>query len=235
MTIDDLPDTIALFPLAGAVLLPRMHLPLNIFEPRYLCMLNHILKTDHRLIGIVQPVHTNGNHSRNNKRFIDNPHANTNPKYAQLYNIGCAGRLTSFSETEDKRYLITLSGITRYCICAISNTNTNTPYIQAQVDWQPFAQDLHKDAQTIDFAKAAFMDLLQRFFDHYDLAMDWDNMNDADDELLINALSILCPFENDEKQALLEAHTLHDRLHTLTALIECALHNPQHTKQRNVQ
>lgn len=198
------PDTIAVFPLDGVLLLPRARLPLNIFEPRYLQMIDDALKTDHRLIGMVQPRETpSGKETKG------------------LQQIGCAGRITSFSETEDGRYMITLSGFSRF---RIGDTREGfTPYLQADVDWSSFTAD--RGACDIDtrFDRPKFLKTLAKFFDATQLSTDWDSLKEADEELLVNSLSMLCPFEPAEKQALLEAPDLANRRETLVTLMEFAV------------
>ena len=200
----DLPDTIPLFPLPGALLLPRARLPLNIFEPRYLAMIEDTLKTSHRLIGMIQP------------RDVP-PGAGSPP----LQQIGCAGRLTSFSETEDGRYLITLAGISRFRILA--QNEGFTPYLRGDVEWSSFNHDLSNKEVDTKFDRPKFLALLKRYFEHSGLTSDWDSMKDADEELLINSLAMLCPYTAEEKQALLEAPSLQTRRETLTTLMEFAL------------
>ncbi|GAA0297714.1 LON peptidase substrate-binding domain-containing protein [Rhodovulum strictum] len=199
----DLPDTIPVFPLPGALLLPRARLPLHIFEPRYLAMLDDTLKTPHRLIGMIQPREVPGGAER------------------KLHAIGCAGRVTAFSETEDGRYMITLSGISRYRITR--EQAGFTPYLRADVSWDGFARDLGPGENDNRFDRKTLMDLLRRYFASRGLATDWDSMKEAEDELLINSLSMLCPFAPEDKQALLEAPSLSTRRETLVTLIEFAL------------
>jgi len=199
----DLPDTIPVFPLPGALLLPRARLPLHIFEPRYLAMLDDTLKTPHRLIGMMQPREVPGSSER------------------KLHAIGCAGRVTAFSETEDGRYMITLSGVSRYRITR--ELSGFTPYLKADVSWDGFARDLGGGEDDTAFDRDRFMDLLRRFFASRGLATDWDSLQEAEDELLINSLSMLCPFAPEDKQALLEAPSLTTRRETLVTLIEFAL------------
>ena len=197
----DLPDTIPVFPLPGALLLPRSRLPLHLFEPRYLAMLDDVLKTSNRLIGMVQP--------------YDAPDA-----CGKLHSIGCAGKLTAFSETEDGRYMITLSGASRFRI--VEEVEGFTPYRRCKVNWQGFERDLGAVEKDPQFDRPAFMKALNRFFADRGLSTDWDSLGEADDELLINSLSMLCPFEPEDKQALLEAPSLTKRRETLTTLIEFA-------------
>ncbi len=204
MNAIDLPDTIALFPLPGALLLPRAKLPLHIFEPRYLAMLDDCLKTPTRLIGMIQP------------RSVPSG------AVGRLHTIGCAGRLTSFSETEDGRYMLTLSGVSRFRTIAEVGAG-ETPYRRAQVDWAGFEQDLGDIEHDATMDRAAFLALLRRYFAAISPSAEWDSLKDADDELLINALSMLCPFAPEERQALLEAPSLTTRRETLVTLMEFAL------------
>jgi uncharacterized protein len=202
MTQTELPDTIALFPLPGALLLPRAKLPLHVFEPRYLAMVDDVLKTRERLIGIIQP--------------------RPAPKgQRRLATIGCAGRVVSFTETDDNRYMIVLAGISRFDLK--DEVPGFTPYLRADVDWTRFDRDARPAQTDGGFDRAHFMVLLKRFFAAKELATDWDSMNEAEDEALINSLSMLCPFEAADKQALLEAPTLADRRETLQMLMEFSL------------
>lgn len=203
ITASDLPDTIPVFPLPGALLLPRARLPLHIFEPRYLAMLDDCLKTKERLIGMVQP-----------REVPDSAEK-------RLHTIGCAGRLTGFSETEDGRYMITLTGISRFRIR--QEISGFTPYRRVEVDWTGFDRDLGGTERDPKFKREPFLDLLSRFFSARSLSTDWDSLKEADEELLINSLSMLCPFEVEDKQALLEAPSLATRRETLVTLIEFAL------------
>ncbi|MHC0052303.1 LON peptidase substrate-binding domain-containing protein [Actibacterium sp. D379-3] len=202
-SVADLPSTIPVFPLPGALLLPRARLPLHIFEPRYLAMLEDVLKTRDRLIGMMQPCQVPGGAAK------------------RLHSIGCAGRVTAFSETEDGRYMITLTGISRYRI--LREISSFSPYIRADVCWNGFDRDLGHAEKDAGFDRGGFMGLLGRFFRERNLSTDWSSLKGADDELLINSLSMLCPFEPEDKQALLEAPTLTNRRETLTTLIEFAL------------
>ena len=177
----DLPGALPVFPLPGALLLPRSKLPLHIFEPRYLQMLEDALKTRERLIGMVQP------------RPSRDGGANG------LHAIGCAGRVTQFSETEDGRYLITLSGISRFRIN--SEITGFTPYRKCEVDWAGFDADLGRTEPDSGFERAALLDLLSRYFAARNLSTDWEALEGADDELLINSLSMLLDFEPEDKQA----------------------------------
>ncbi|GIX13374.1 MAG: ATP-dependent protease [Paracoccaceae bacterium] len=198
-SLADLPETIPVFPLPGALLLPRTRLPLNIFEPRYLAMFDDAMKTSERLIGMVQPREGG----------------------QRLHQIGCAGRLTGFTETEDGRYLVTLTGVSRFRL--LSEVEGFTPYRRFRVDWTSFERDLGPCEEDPGFDRDAFLELLARFFETTRLSSDWDALRAADPELLVNSLSILCPFEPEEKQALLEAPSLETRRETLVTLMEFAL------------
>ena len=198
----DLPETVPVFPLPGALLLPRGRLPLNIFEPRYLAMLDDALKSEHRLIGMVQPY----------EGRVQPP---------RLHAIGCAGRVTSLSETEDGRYLVVLTGILRFRIR--EEVEGFTPYRRVRADWSDFATDLEKPGEVRGFDKDDFLALLRRYFEVANLSSDWDSMREAEPEMLVNSLSMMCPFAIEEKQALLEAPRLSDRAETLTALLRFAV------------
>lgn len=199
----DLPQSIPVFPLPGALLLPRGRLPLHIFEPRYLAMVEDCMKTGHRLIGMIQP--------------RDVPRDES----ARLHRIGCAGRMTGFSETDDGRYMITLAGISRYRIR--EEVEGFAPYRKCDVDWSGFERDLGGAEKDPGFDRDRFLKLIDRYFAAEELKTDWDSLTEAEDELLINALSMLCPFEPEDKQALLEAPTLETRRETLVTLLEFAL------------
>ena len=200
----DLPDTIPVFPLPGALLLPRARLPLNIFEPRYLAMLDDVFRTDNRLIGMIQPVLM--------------PEGKCT---GRLHKIGCAGRITNFEETDDGRYMITLTGISRFRICG--EQEGFAPYKKAQVCWKSFEHDLGNREIDEGFDRDAFLHVLQRFFETAQLQSDWESLREAEEELLINSLSMLCPFDPEEKQALLETPTLCNRREMLVTLMEFAL------------
>ena len=201
--VADLPGVIPVFPLPGALLLPRARLPLHIFEPRYLQMLDDALKTPGRLIGMVQPNEVEGR------------------KGNGLHTIGCAGRVTQFSETEDNRYLITLTGISRFRVQA--EVEGFTPYRRCEVSWAGFDRDQGRAEVDKTFDRPAFLDLLGRYFTSQSLSADWDTLKDADDELLINSLSMMLDFDLEDKQALLEAPSLSTRREMLVTLIEFAL------------
>lgn len=195
----DMPGQIPLFPLPGAVLMPRARLPLQIFEPRYLQMLEDVLKTDHRLIGMIQPIGEG------------------------LARVGTAGRVVAFSETEDGRLMISLRAVSRFRL--VEAEEGFLPYIRGRVDWTGFAADREKGDETDPgFDREAFLGRLRRYMAARDLSTDWEAAGEADDEMLVNALAMLLPLEVEEKQALLEAPTLTARREILDGLIEYALH-----------
>lgn len=197
----DLPGRLALFPLPEAVLMPRSRLPLQIFEPRYLQMIEDALRTDHRLIGMIQP---------------------QEGRLGDLAEIGCAGRIVAFSEADDGRYMITLGAVSRFRL--ISVEPGFQPYIQGEVDWSEFTRDaLHATEADPEFDRDAFLQKLGRYVDAHDLSTDWEAARSVDEEMLINSLAMLLPFQPEEKQALLEAATLSERRELLDGLMEYSL------------
>lgn len=200
----DLPEVIPVFPLTGALLLPRSRLPIHLFEPRYLSMLDDVLRSPERLIGMIQPNEVPGRGG------------------SGLMTIGCAGRVTQFSETDDGRYMITLAGVSRFRM--INEVEGFAPYRKAQVSWDGFERDRGGAEHDSGFEREGFMALLRRFFRTKGLNTDWETLKEADDELLINSLSMLLDFAPEDKQALLEAPSLSTRRETLVTLIEFALH-----------
>ena len=209
---NSLPDELPLFPLTGALLLPKSKLPLNIFESKYLKMLNDALKKEDRLIGMIQPL---------GEAPVGVSHKR------KLHQIGCAGRIVSFNETRDGRYLITLEGIIRFRF--LEEMKKDTPYLIGKVDWSNFKKDLEENKPDKNFDKEKFLKLLSKYFDSAQLSSDWESLKEADEELLINSLSMLCPFDPDEKQALLEAPELKYRRETLITLMEINLQDSHET------
>ncbi len=194
----DLPQVIPIFPLPGAILLPRGQLPLNVFEPRYLNMIDDAMAGD-RIIGMVQP---QGGPQR----------------LPGLSPVGCAGRITSFAETSDGRYLITLTGCARFRLS--SEIPTQTPYRQIRADFTPFEADLRTPpVDDVGLDREGLLDALRAYLETRGLDIDWDTAETAPPEALINSLSMALPFDPPEKQALLEATSLTDRSTVLTALL----------------
>ncbi len=201
----DLPAAIPVFPLGGALLFPRATLPLNIFEPRYLAMVDAALAS-HRLIGMIQPASMFG------------PNAPLNDDRPALSRVGCAGRITAFQETGDGRYLIVLTGILRFEIG--EELQAGAPYRLVRTNWNSFAKDLVADAAIDDSHRARLMGALETYLRRGDFKADWSEVESAPLDALINSLSAGCPFANSEKQALLEARTLEDRCMALISLLE---------------
>jgi hypothetical protein len=204
-SFDDLPSTLDILPLTGMVLLPRGQLPLNVFEPRYLALVDTALSGS-RLIGMIQPTQ----------------HEDKVLKPA-LSAIGCAGRLTSYRENEDGRYLITLTGICRFRVA--EELATDTPFRQVKADFAPFLADLIA-ADENDFQRDRLLAALKDYLSRRDMKADWRSVLSAAPETLVNALAMLCPFEPSEKQALLEAPGWLERVDTLIALLEMANAGP---------
>lgn len=198
-TVSDLPHSLPLFPLTGALLLPRGTLPLNIFEPRYLQMADHALSGD-RLIGMIQPTE----------------HEDTTLK-PRLSQVGCAGRITSYRETEDNRYLVTLTGICRFRL--VSEADSTTAWRAGLTDFAPFLDDL-APPEDGGIPRERLLKALKAYLTSRDMKADWNSVMSAPGEALVNALAMMCPFDMAEKQALLEAPGFDDRVATLLALLE---------------
>ena len=197
--VSDLPALIPVFPLDGALLLPGCQLPLHIFEPRYLNMIDDAMGGS-RLIGMIQTRAGGGR---------------TKPNLAE---VGCAGRLTAYAETGDGRYMITLTGICRFG--AGDELSTNTPYRQLRPDFGRFARDLEDDESEIVLDRTRFLAVLRRYLSHKGLEVEWDAARQAPAGALVNSLAMGLPLDPPEKQALLEAPTLADRGRVLAALLE---------------
>lgn len=201
--LEDLPAILPIFPLSGVLLLPRGPLPLNIFEPRYLAMTADALAQPQRLIGMVQP-----------------EAGQENRPVPGVYRIGCAGRITQFQETDDGRYLITLSGVCRFRI--VEEMAGLGGYRRIKPDWTPFAEDL-EEAEAGGIDRERLVTPLKSYFRIQKIEANWDAIRDTPDDRLVNSLSMVCPFSPAEKQALLEAPDLPRRAEILTALLEMAV------------
>jgi uncharacterized protein len=199
-----LPTMIPIFPLTGVLLLPRGRLPLNIFEPRYLAMTRASLAGE-RLIGMVQP--------------SDPTTSDVNPP---VYPIGCAGRITSFAETEDGRFLITLTGICRFRIR--EELPLLEGYRRVVPEWGAFARDLEKQDEP-GFDRERLNRSLKTYFEQHQISADWNAITSVPADRLVTSIAMMCPFEPSEKQALLEASGLDDRARLLTAIVEMAVVN----------
>lgn len=205
--ITDLPRRIPVFPLRGVLLLPRATLPLNIFEPRYLAMIDEVL-TGHRLLGMIQPA---GDGSE------ESPEGKSN----SVRSIGCVGRLTAYQELDDGRVLITLTGVCRFEVTG--EVDTPEPYRSFNVDYGPFSDDLTQGAGEEGVDREALQGVLRSYLDSNKLGADWRAIANAPTELLVNVLSVIGPFAAEEKQALLEAPTLAARAKVLIALTEMVI------------
>jgi hypothetical protein len=212
----DLPERISVFPLEGALLLPRGELPLNIFEPRYLQMIDDAL-AGLRLVGMIQPRNGDGADGSN----------------PSLYDIGCLGRLTQLGETGDGRYLITLTGIARFRVR--EELAATTPYRQCRVEYAPFAADFVSHGGEDDVDRDALLQTLAAYLEANRIEADWNGIRDAPTEALVNGLSMMSPFGSKEKQALLEAPDLKSRAELLIAVTEFALAGSDEDGETTVQ
>jgi Lon protease-like protein len=201
----DLPGLIPVFPLPGALLLPRGQMPLNIFEPRYLAMIDAALREGHRLIGMIQPDPTR-------------PGSEEKPN---LFKVGCVGRITQFAESGDGRYLIQLTGVARFRI--EQELDVPTPYRQCKVNYAPFADDFTARKGEDEVDREALLTALRSFLESNNLKADWDGIDNAPNEALVNALAMMSPYGVAEKQALLEAPDLKTRAELLVAVTEMEL------------
>src|ERR1700745_3232903 len=198
----DLPETIAVFPLPGALLLPRGQMPLNIFEPRYLAMVDDAFRDGHRLIGMIQP---------------DVAHSSNEAK-PTLFRVGCVGRITQLAESRDGRYVLELTGISRYKV--VEEMTVLTAYRQCKVDYFPFLDDFtaRKGEDAVD--REALLEVLTYLLNANNLKVDWEGVESAPNEALVNALAMMSPYGPAEKQAMLEAPDLKTRAEVLVALPE---------------
>ena len=196
-----LPDILPIFPLAGVVLLPRARLPLNIFEARYLAMVEDALGQG-RLIGMIQPTSADAQHS-----------------LPPLFQIGCVGRITSFTETEDGRFLINLYGVCRFRVQ--EELPLQQDYRRVRPAWHDYLSDVGPPEEA-EFDRARLMTTLRQYFKSHAIAADWSAVQNTTNEMLISSLAMICPLEPNEKQALLEAPDLKTRAELLIALLEMA-------------
>ena len=207
-TLEELPKTIPLFPLNKVLLLPRAKLPLNLFENRYLHMLDYAL-ANNRIIGMIQP-----------KEKVLKDSDIKNPK---LYDVGCSGRVTAFSETNDSRYELILRGVCRFRI--IKEKKLTNGFRSAHVEWEEFRKDFDALSLLGQKKRKDFESLLKIFLEKISINADWDMVQTTNDEDLVNMISMCCPFDVSEKQALLEAKTLDQRLDVLTSLMQMGLND----------
>jgi Lon protease-like protein len=198
---DALPTVIPIFPLVSALLLPRGELPLNIFEPRYLAMVEDSIRAD-RMIGMVQP-----------RREGD--------ARPELHDVGCLGKITQFAETGDGRFMVTLTGVSRFRIA--QELSVLTPYRQCIASYEEFARDIDAEDGGDDMDRAGVLRTLRNFAEANRLKIDWKSIEQTPNEALVNALAMMSPFGPEEKQALLEAATLKSRADVLIAITEIEL------------
>jgi Lon protease-like protein len=204
----DLPRTLPMFPLWGAILLPRASLTLNVFEPRYLALVDHAL-AGNRLIGVIQPTPEAGS--------AESPQGKTFP----LRHVGCVGKITSFAENEDDRVVISLSGVARFRVSR--DVEGDEPFRVCQVDFAPYAQDVVSGYGEDEVDRPRLIATLRSYLIANNLNADWERINRASTERLVNTLSILSPYGPEEKQCLLEARDLRARSEALIALAEMEL------------
>jgi Lon protease-like protein len=203
---EDLPAEFAVFPLPGVLLLPRGRLPLNIFEPRYLAMTEDALANG-RMFGMIQP----------DAALPETPNG------PSLYRVGCLGRLTSFSETDDGRLLITLTGLARFSIA--NEIDMRRGYRRAIGDFSGYRADMHEPEDT-SLDRNGLLEALRGYFAHRGVEPNWDAINRLADDALVVTLAMVCPFEPIEKQALLEAPGEPERAETLLALLRMGAAEP---------
>jgi Lon protease-like protein len=202
-TFEDLPSELPIFPLQGVLLLPRGRLPLQIFEKRYLAMTGDALGAPQRLIGMIQPTEKE-----------------TTQRNPPIYKVGCAGRITSFSETDDGRYLITLTGVCRFQV--VEELGLVKGYRRVVARWDDFAPDF-ADAPAVDLDRARLLGALKDYFKANGIAANWEAIEQAPNDRLVTSLAMICPFAPSERQALLEAADLKACADLMTTLIEMAL------------
>src|SRR6201995_5078107 len=197
---ESLPDVIAVFPLPGALLLPRGQMPLNIFEPRHLAMIDDAFRDGHRLIGMIQP---DVAHTRDEER-------------PALFRVGCAGRITQLAETGDGRYILELTGIARFKV--VEELTVLTAYRQCRVDYFPYLDDFTARKGEKEVDREALLAVLTDFLKANNLKVDWEGVESAPNEALVNALAMMSPYGPPEKQAMLEAPDLKTRAEILIAV-----------------
>ena len=201
----DLPDVVPLFPLSAALLLPGGRMPLNIFEPRYLAMVDDALRDGHRLIGMIQP---DISHSRDEAK-------------PELFRVGCVGRITQLAESGDGRYILELTGVARFKV--VEEISGLTAYRQCKVNFFPYADDFVARIGEEAVDRAALLDVLTDFLEANNLKVDWEGIESAPNEALVNALAMMSPYGPAEKQAMLEAPDLKTRAEILIAVTEMDL------------
>lgn len=217
ITLEDLPEVIALFPLTSALILPRSKLPLNLFENRYLHMFDYALSSS-RIIGMVQPQNKIDDYSKQSSN--------------EIYNIGCAGIINAFTHTNDNRYEIVLKGVCRFNV--MHELNELNGFRLAKVNWSEFGDDLFVQKIKKTDQRTSFENKLKLYLEKIGVNADWQAIQASTDEDLVNSIAMGCPFNFLEKQALLEAKNLEDRLKVLNSLIEMELNETESSSSRAI-
>ena len=194
-----LPNTIPIFPLKGVVMFPDTYLPLNIFEPRYLKMIDHAISNEHRLIGMIQP-----------------KNSNESDKKSLFYRVGCAGKIIKFEETDDNRYLITLRGLSRFNL--VSEKINDKNFREADINWENFSEDLDMTSKSSDFSTLKIT--LKKYFKSKNIRANMDAIDTFNDYNFVDQITMICPFENNEKQLLLETTSILKREKILQTILD---------------
>ena len=194
-----LPNTIPIFPLKGVVMFPDTYLPLNIFEPRYLKMIDHAISNEHRLIGMIQPK----NSTESDKKSL-------------FYRVGCAGKIIKFEETDDNRYLITLRGLSRFNL--VSEKTNDKNFREADINWENFSKDLDITPKSSDFSTLKIA--LKKYFKSKNIRANMDAIDTFNDYNFVDQITMICPFENNEKQLLLETTSILKRERLLQTILD---------------
>ena len=195
----NLPNTIPIFPLQGVVMFPDTYLPLNIFEPRYLKMIDHAISNEHRLIGMIQAQKLN----ESDEKSI-------------FYRVGCAGKIIKFEETDDNRYLITLKGLSRFNL--VSEKTNDKNFREANINWENFKKDLNITDETSDFTTLKLT--LKKYFKSKNIKANMDAIDTFNDYNFVDQITMICPFENNEKQLLLETASISKREKLLKTILD---------------
>ena len=195
----NLPDVIPIFPLEGVVMFPDTYLPLNIFENRYLKMIDKVISTENRLIGMIQP-----------KKLKESEKKNT------FYQVGCAGKIIKFEETEDNRYLITLKGLSRFNL--ISEKITDHEYREANISWENFSKDLDLNDKSLNFS--TLKATLKKYFKSKNIRANMDAIDTFNDYNFVDQITMICPLANNEKQLLLETSSISKRSKLLQSILD---------------
>ena len=195
----NLPNSIPIFPLKGVVMFPDTYLPLNIFEPRYLKMIDHAISNENRLIGMIQPKNSN----ESDKKSI-------------FYRVGCAGKIIKFEETEDNRYLITLRGLSRFNL--VSEKTNDKNFMEADINWENFSKDLDITSKSSDFSTLKIT--LKKYFKSKNIRANMDAIDTFNDYNFVDQITMICPFESNEKQLLLETTSILKREKLLQTILD---------------